>query len=66
MVEGPPTDSPHDYAMRLAWALWEKHWKDDAPDWQPLPDLLGLLTQIDNMVAGLVRKDGQTGDSKND
>jgi hypothetical protein len=43
------------YATRLATLLWEKHWKDDAPDWKPLPDLLGVLTQIDNMTAGLHR-----------
>ena len=44
------------YAERLAIALWEKHWKNDAPEWKPLSgDLLGILTQIDNMTAGLVR-----------
>lgn len=43
------------YAMRLATALWEKHWKGDAPEWKPLPDVLGLLTQIDNMTFGLTR-----------
>jgi len=44
------------YAQRLATSLWEQHWKLDAPDWKPLPDLLGVLTQIDNMTAGLERK----------
>jgi len=44
------------YAQRLATSLWEQHWKADAPDWKPLPDLLGVLTQIDNMTAGLERK----------
>lgn len=48
-------DGPLGYATHLACALWEKHWKADAPDWKPLPDLLGVLTQIDNMTAGLVR-----------
>jgi hypothetical protein len=43
------------YATTLACALWEKHYKAEAPDWKPQPDLLGLLTQIDNMTAGLVR-----------
>ena len=43
------------YATRLAEALWEKHCKTEAPDWKPLPDLLGVLTQIDNMTTGLVR-----------
>lgn len=44
------------YAQRLATALWEKHWKDRAPDWKPLPDLIGVLTQIDNSTADLVRR----------
>jgi hypothetical protein len=43
------------YAQRLATALYEKHWKDSAPAWKVLPDLLGVLTQIDNMTAGLIR-----------
>lgn len=42
------------YATHLAEALWNKHWKAVAPSWKPLPDLLGVLTQIDNMTAGLV------------
>ena len=41
------------YATRLAQHLWETHWKDAAPDWKPLPDLMGVLTQIDNAVANL-------------
>lgn len=41
------------YATRLAEALWERHWKTGAPDWSPAPDLLGLITQIDTMTAGL-------------
>jgi len=47
-----------EYAERLATSLWEKHWKDDAPHWKPLSgDLIGILTQIDNMTVGLVRVD---------
>jgi len=41
------------YAQRLAIVLWEMHWKDAAPDWKPLPDLMGVITQIDNMTSGL-------------
>jgi hypothetical protein len=44
---------PLDYATRLATAIWEKHWKAEAPQWQPFPDLIGVLTQIDNMVIEL-------------
>jgi hypothetical protein len=43
----------HYYAKHLAIAIWEKHYKDTAPDWTPLPDLMGVLTQIDNMTVGL-------------
>lgn len=44
------------YAERLAVALWEKHYRDEAPNWEPLRgDLIGLLTQIDNMTTGLVK-----------
>jgi hypothetical protein len=42
------------YAKSLAESLWRKHFRERAPDWKPLPDLLGVLTQIDNMVAELV------------
>ena len=43
------------YASRLAVAIWEQHYKDVAPQWKPLDDLLGVLTQIDNMTSGLTR-----------
>jgi hypothetical protein len=41
------------YAKRLAVAIWEQHYKGVAPQWKPLDDLMGVLTQIDNMTAGL-------------
>ena len=43
------------YASRLAVAIWEQHYKDVAPQWKPLDDLMGVLTQIDNMTIGLTR-----------
>ena len=43
------------YATNLAKSIWAKNYKDDAPDWRPLPDLNGVLSQIDNMVCGLVK-----------
>lgn len=43
------------YAERLAVALHQKHYPE-VVQWKPLSgDLLGLLTQIDNMTAGLAR-----------
>ena len=44
------------YASRLAVAIWEKHYKDTAPQWKPLDYLIGVLTQIDNMTSGLTRQ----------
>lgn len=57
-------DGPLGYATHLACCLWEKHWKDQSPHWKPLPDLLGVLTQIDNMTAGLARGGGETAGAK--
>lgn len=44
----------HGYATRLAQALMAKHFPE-ATDWQPLPDLMGVLTQIDNLTTALNR-----------
>jgi len=43
----------YEYAKDLATHIWGAHYKKDAPDWEPLDDLMGVLTQIDNMVVGL-------------
>jgi hypothetical protein len=50
-----PNQEPdaYGYAKRLALAIWEQHYKDVAPQWKPLDDLMGVLTQIDNMTARL-------------
>jgi hypothetical protein len=48
-------NNEYDYAKDLAIYLWEKHYKEDAPEWEPSPDLMGVLTQIDNMICRLVR-----------
>lgn len=41
-------ESPKLYAIRLAENLHKEHWPENT-GWKPLPDLLGVLTQIDNM-----------------
>jgi len=41
------------YATTLAVSMHRQHYAEDSPNWQPLTDLVGLLTQIDNMYAGL-------------
>jgi len=49
-------EAEYECARELAVSLWEKHYKDEAPDWQPLADLMGVITQIDNMTCGLVKE----------
>lgn len=57
-----PDDTQHEddvtaYAEQLASALAKKHFPN-TPDWKPMTgDLMGLLTQIDNMTAGLSRQE---------
>jgi len=48
----------YEYAKNLAIYLWETHYKTDTPEWEPCEDLMGVLTQIDNMITGLTRKAG--------
>ncbi len=47
------------HAKRLAEAIWQKHYKATAPQWKPFDDLIGVLTQIDNMTAGLTAQPAQ-------
>ena len=42
------------YARSLAAAITHKHFPENT-EWKPLPDLIGILTQIDNATCGLVR-----------
>ncbi|WP_233854060.1 hypothetical protein [Paraburkholderia sp. HD33-4] len=48
------------YAHAIAVVLHHKHWRHTAPDWKPLDDLYGLLTQIDNMTCGMVRQGSES------
>ena len=41
------------YAKRLAEFIWEKHFQKESPNWKPLENTLGVLTQIDNMTCVL-------------
>jgi hypothetical protein len=43
---------PYQYAAQLATYAAKK--VGCVPEWKPLPDLMGVLTQIDNCLAGLV------------
>lgn len=43
-------------AKRIAVHLWVRHYKsEDCPNFELLDDMGGVLSQIDNMVAGLQR-----------
>ena len=46
----------HGYATRLATAIHAKHFAE-VTQWNPLPNALGVLTQIDNMTSGLVMRE---------
>jgi len=42
----------------LAISIYNEHYKGTVPEWEPLDDALGLITQIDNMTVGLTRANG--------
>lgn len=46
-------DTAHKEALSIAVALHKRHYFD-VKQWEPLPDVAGLLSQIDNMTAGLL------------
>ena len=43
-------------ARSLADCIYKKFYKEEAPEFVLADDLRGLISQIDNMVAGLVRE----------
>ena len=51
-----PEERAYNYARSLAEILASKHFPAN-PNWQPFPDLLGVISQIDNMTTALVHKD---------
>ena len=46
----------HREAVRLAQVMWRRTYRDAAPHWQPLEDTAGVISQIDNMHAGVVEE----------
>lgn len=50
----------YDAARRLAVNLFATHYKSQSPDWKLAPDFLGVIHQIDNMTAGLVKSERVT------
>jgi hypothetical protein len=45
------------YAKMLVQSIHKKNYQQDNPNWKPLDDLVGILTQIDNQCAGMDRKE---------
>jgi len=41
-------------AVRLAQVMWRRSYAQTAPHWQPLDSTAGMISQIDNMHAGVL------------
>lgn len=50
-------DSALGYAKSLARNVWQKHYREDSPQWKSDNTLVGVLSQLDNMFAGMTRLD---------
>lgn len=47
------------YAQRLAVAIWSRNYREVSPQWEVCGDLMGVLSQIDNMVSGMSAADNR-------
>lgn len=64
IADEAPAAAPADalqQATDLAAAIWSSHYRGIAPQWKPLPDLCGVISQIDNMAAGMTVKAAPAG-----
>ena len=43
----------NEWISRLAKLLWKKYYAEKAPEWGPFTDLVGVISQLDNMIAGM-------------
>ena len=43
-------------ALSLAKSLHEQFYQEQVPQWEPLEDVAGVISQIDNMVAGIAEQ----------
>ena len=43
----------HREALYLAQSIWRSEYLKDSPDWEPCDDVAGIISQIDNMYAGM-------------
>ena len=46
----------HREAVRLAQVLWRRSYRKASPYWKPLDDTVGVISQIDNMHAGVAQE----------
>lgn len=47
------------YAQRLAVAIWSRNYREVSPQWEVCEGLMGVLSQIDNMVSGMSATDNR-------
>jgi hypothetical protein len=59
-----PASAIDAYARMLAMHLWSEYYSKDAPDFGLFDDTYGVLSQIDNMLAGLKNRAAQQEASK--
>jgi hypothetical protein len=52
----------YEYAKQISLYIWAKCYKNESPDWKPLGNLMGVLSQIDNMVYGMNRSQSGKGE----
>ena len=46
----------HREALSLAQSIWRSEYRRKSPDWEPCDTVAGIITQIDNMYAGVRRQ----------
>ena len=46
-------DEANREVLALIESIWRAEYRRSAPDWQPLPDIVGRISQLDNMYAGV-------------
>jgi hypothetical protein len=49
------TSNEYEQLKELTLTIWKIFYRDEVPEFKPLNDILGLISQIDNMVSGLTR-----------
>jgi len=45
----------YDEASKLAMYIWSNHYRDESPDFELCDSTAGVISQIDNMITGLLK-----------